>query len=81
MDSLPDLRILNFWEAFDSIEPIGLPAQEQLMRVAVAWIVSALSGKEIDPERIKAFPDLASTADDSQEDRQARARRERAAFR
>ena len=52
MDSLEGRRLLNFWEAVDQLEPVGLPGIERAIRVATAWIVSAHGGKAIDPKKI-----------------------------
>lgn len=43
------------WTAYDRIEPIGPPRAEHLLKVALAWVVSHLAEKAMEPDDIKGI--------------------------
>ena len=81
-DSLDGTRILDQWEAFDLLEPIGLPALDQIAACAVARIQSCWSKEPAHPDDCHAFPDYSKLIrpDLSDEDLKARAIAEQQKF-
>jgi len=64
--------VIAEWQAFEQIEPFGAPRIEQLLKVALAWIVSHLSDKALTPDDIKGIsppePEPEPDPDDSAAD-------------
>lgn len=55
-DSLDGTRVLNFWEAFDMLEPIGLPGLDQIAAVQTSHYVSCHRQPAAHPDECHAFP-------------------------
>lgn len=73
-DSLDGTRILNFWEAFNHIEPIGLPALDQMFAVQSSWMVSSFSQQEQHIDEFRAFPDYTKSVRGAATDAQRRSK-------
>ena len=69
MESLDGSRILNWWESFDRIHPLGNEAVDHMLSVQTAHIVSALPQKEKHPADCRSFVDPSSLVQNTDKQR------------